>query len=85
MNYKLSLKSKRLVSGKCQVKFVVSDSKTDLLYGYVLSEAGATLKDVVGKIETEVKLTQSSDQIYHNHLYNLHSKQQPRDILIFKN
>ena len=85
MGYKLSLSSKRLESGKCQVKFTVTDHEAEVLYGYVLSEAGETLRDVVNKIEQGVKLSHKSDRLYHSHLYNLHSKQLPSDIIIFKN
>lgn len=85
MRYKLSLTSKRLDSGKCQIKFTIMDHEAEVMHGYVLSDAGATLKEVVSKIENGVKLSHKSDRLYHSHLYNLHNKQLPSDIIIFKN
>lgn len=84
--YKLSLASKRLTSGKCQIKFTVTESELQIMHGYMLSEAGTTLKEVVTKIEDRVKLSASADRFYHSHLYNLSSKPAPQqDILLFKN
>lgn len=84
-NYKLSLASKRLNSGKCQIKFTVTQSKLQVMYGYMLSEAGTTLREVVRKIEDQVKLSVSSDSMFHSHLYNLSEKQTQQDIVIFRN
>ncbi len=83
-DYKLSILSKRLQSGKCQIKFEVSQIDNKLMYGYLLSEAGATLKEVVNKIEQQVKVTMSGDRLSHSHLYNLHCRQQENEIIIFK-
>ena len=48
--YKLRLSSKKLDSGKCQVKFFATVRGNKDLYGYVLVEADQTLKEVVNGI-----------------------------------
>lgn len=84
-DYKLSLLSKRLSSGKCQIKFVVTDDTKEELYGYMLAESRTTLREVVSKIEEEVKRMAHGDNYYHSHLYNLAEKQPKEHLLIFKN
>lgn len=85
-DYKLKLLSKRLQSGKCQIKFVVSSDTTEKMYGYLLTESGTTLKDVVAKIERKVRQRVSGDRYYHHHLYNLADRPSLRDnIVIFDN
>jgi rRNA-processing protein FCF1 len=82
-DYKLSLLSKRLRSGKCQIKFIISNAVQQEMYGYMLTESGTTLKEVVKKIENQVKI-RDRGEYYHSHLYNLAMKQQNEEILIFK-
>lgn len=83
-DYKLKLYSKRLQSGKCQIKFVVSSSSEPGLYGYLLAESGSTLREVVHTIENEVRYIQQVGNHNHSHLYNLASRQKRKDqILIF--
>ena len=84
-DYKLSLLSKRLSSGKCQIKFVVTNDTREELYGYMLTESRTTLREVVSKIEKEVKSISYGDNYYHSHLYNLAQKQEKEHLLIFKN
>lgn len=83
-NYKLSLMSKRLKSGKCQIKFSVCDLDTEVAYGYLLSEAQTTLREVVGKIEQKVRVSIDGDRLYHPHLYNLQQRKMENDVVIFK-
>lgn len=85
-NYKLKLLSKKLHSGKCQIKFVVSSDCEERLYGYLLTESGTTLKDVVNRIEERVKERIDKDIYNHRHLYNLADRRSNKDsILIFEN
>ena len=85
-DYKLKLYSKRLKSGKCQIKFEISSSTLPGMYGYLLAESGSTLREVVNTIEHEVRYIDKGGSYYHAHLYNLASKHQRRDpILIFNN
>jgi hypothetical protein len=49
---KIKLSSKRLHSGKCQVRFQVAEDKSGASwYGYALAEPQETLKEVVERIE----------------------------------
>lgn len=85
-DYKLKLLSKRLSSGRCQIKFVVSSDACERMYGYLLAESGSTLKDVVTRIEEKVRQRVDGDKGYHRHLYNLAERNVKNDnILIFDN
>lgn len=85
-DYKLKLLSKKLKSGKCQIKFYVSSDTRKNMYGYLLAESGTTLKEVVGKIEHKVRTIESASQHYQSHLYNLATRDVSNDhILIFNN
>lgn len=68
MNYKISLKSKRIESGKCQIKFTVSDTVARVTYGSLLSEPGATLKEVVIKIEQFAKTKWGGERVHPSRL-----------------
>lgn len=84
--YKLKLYSKKLRSGKCQIKFIISSSSQRGLYGYMLVESGSTLREVVSTIEHEIRYIEQRDSYYHSHLYNLANKPRRKDlILIFNN
>jgi hypothetical protein len=52
---KIKLTSKRLHSGKCQVRFQVAEEGTGASwYGYALAEPKETLKEVVKRIEGRI-------------------------------
>ncbi|MDX1630160.1 MAG: hypothetical protein R3345_15730 [Fulvivirga sp.] len=56
------------------------------MYGYLLADAGATLREVVGRIEHKIKSLDSADQYYHANLYNLASRHDDQDqIILFNN
>ncbi|MDH3711433.1 MAG: hypothetical protein OER04_16180 [Cyclobacteriaceae bacterium] len=87
--YKLRLISKKLQSGKFQVKFYASDaSKTPRdqeLYGYVLVDAKDTLKQVVNAIKMRLHLMDEANDYYHNHLYAVRKEPPPNsEFMIFK-
>ncbi|MTI22787.1 hypothetical protein E1176_17275 [Fulvivirga sp. RKSG066] len=85
-DYKLKLLSKKLKSGKCQIKFYVSSDTRKSMYGYLLTESNTTLREVVGRIEHKVKSLESAGQYYQSHLYNLATRNRSADqILIFNN
>lgn len=67
--YNLKLSSKRLKSGKCQVKFSALLNKKKQLYGYVLVNAEDTLKEVVSTIKSRLDLVKHRDTIHHINLY----------------
>ena len=49
-DYNLKINSKKLKSGKCQVKFHAEVNLKRKLYGYMLAESGEKLNNVVEKI-----------------------------------
>lgn len=49
-DYKLKLSSKRLKSGKYQVKFYLTKPEHEGLYGYLLTPGGTSVKEVVTRI-----------------------------------
>ena len=84
--YKLKLCSKKLTSGKFQVKFYVSKgAETQDMYGYVLVDAKDTLKRVVATIKSRLNLMEEANEYYHTHLYAVRKTKPPRsEFMIFK-
>ena len=82
---KLKLQSKKLQSGKVQVKFSASSSGRKSCYGYVLTDAESTLKEVVNWIQWKLELLENADQYYHEHLYSLNkSKFDGSKFMVFR-
>jgi len=77
-DYKLKLETKRLASGKFQVRFQASNYQAPDLYGYVLVNPKDTLKEVVGSIKNRLYLREDTDEYYHAHLYSV-GKEAPMD------
>lgn len=69
--YKLKLSSKKLKSGKCQVKFHASVQKKKNMYGYVLADSGETLKNVVEKILVRLDQLKNRENLHHINLYSI--------------
>lgn len=72
--YQLKLSSKKLKSGKCQVKFHATIARTRQLYGYVLVDAEDTLKQVVTYIKERLDQVKSRDTVHHINLYAIGNK-----------
>lgn len=82
---KLKLQSKKLQSGKVQVKFSASSLGRKNCYGYVLTDAESTLKEVVNWIQWKLELLEDADQYYHEHLYSLNkSKFDGSKFMVFR-
>jgi hypothetical protein len=79
---KLKLSSKRLKSGKVQVKFQMQGRHTGDQYGYLLTEPKASLKEVVARILSsyECGLSLGSQR----HLYSIGRQKQATEMLFFK-
>ena len=83
---KLKLSSKRLKSGKVQVKFQIQGSKPEqqpgVQYGYLLAEPKASLKDVVAKIISRYEYGMSLGS--QRHLYSIGRRKQVTEMLFFR-
>ena len=77
--YKLKLSSKKLRSGKCQVKFHARVRDRRDLHGYVLVEANQTLKNVVSQIKERLWTIHQTNDFHHIHLYSI-GKHDQKDI-----
>lgn len=81
--YKLRITSKKLSSGKYQVKFYATVHQQKSLYGYALVDAGETLKAVIEKISNRLDELDYGSAYPQIHLYN--SLQEPSDdMMIFE-
>lgn len=69
--YRLKITSKKLKSGKCQVKFHADLEKKRKMYGYMLAESGDTLKNVVEKIMARLERVKNRDNFHHINLYSI--------------
>ncbi len=81
--YKLKLTSKKLRSGKCQVKFFATVRDSEALHGYVLVEANQTLKNVVNRINDRLRTIHMTRDFHHIHLYSIGRKDQDDMSFIF--
>ena len=79
---KLKLSSKRLKSGKVQVKFQMHGSESGQQYGYLLTEPKASLKDVVARILNSYQCGMSLGG--QRHLYSVGRQRQTTEMLFFK-
>lgn len=70
-DYSLKLTSKKLKSGKCQVKFFAKVREKKDMYGYVLVDAEKTLKDVVVTIKEKLRTIRYTREFHHLHLYSI--------------
>jgi hypothetical protein len=87
--HKLRIQPKRLQSGKCQVRFTVSEAGKEDWYGYILADPKEPLREVIGKIEYGLKKMLEKDPFYgmQSHLYALGKENQvgQRRIYLFRN
>ena len=82
--YKLKISSKKLSSGRYQVKFFATIREEKQLYGYVLVEADETLKSVINRIKSRLKELDYSYEYNHFHLYNVGQESQSSNLMIFE-
>jgi len=83
---KIKLSSKRLSSGRCQVRFQVAEELTGASwYGYTLVDPKDTLKEVVARIENTVNYPAAREQDIPTPLYNLvSSNYRKENMMIFR-
>ena len=80
-NCKLKLSSKRLKSGKVQVKFSMSSTSEGEKHGYILTDPRTSLKDVVNQIVQ--RFNTSRVWVHHAHLFNIGKTHQRREVILF--
>ena len=82
--YKLKIDSKKLESGKHQVRFQTQNENEKSKYGYILAEEGSTLKEVIERIRRELIAMKKGDLYFHSHLYSLGKTKQRNNIFVFE-
>ena len=83
--YKLKISSKKLTSGRFQVKFFATIKSDKQLYGYLLVESSETLKSVINKIRKRLKVLDHTHEYQHFHLYHIGKESQDEsNFLIFE-
>ncbi|GAB4247340.1 MAG: hypothetical protein Tsb0034_26510 [Ekhidna sp.] len=82
--YKLRITSKRLSSGRYQVKFYATVHQKKEIYGYLLVESNETLKTVIAKIRSRLKRIESASEFAHFQLYHVGQKIDESNFLIFQ-
>ena len=81
----IKIESKRLKSGKCQVKFFTDGLMKDKFYGYTLVEGDKTLMEVVREIKGKLARIGDIDSYYQENLFSIKLNQQRiKDLVIFK-
>lgn len=78
---KLKLSSKRLQSGRVQVKFELYEQGAQRTYGYLLAEPQESLREVVARIGQYCHRAAAG---YQPHLYCVGRHKQDTGILMFK-
>jgi len=69
--YNIRLSSKKLTSGRYQVKFYATVKEDKSLYGYLLVEAQEKLSTVVSKIRGRLETLDHTFDYHHFHLYHV--------------
>lgn len=81
----VKIKTKRLKSGKCQVKFAVEGIGEDDYYGYLLVDAESTLKEVVHEIKGRISGIGDLGTWYQRHLFSIQQGRTSEDgFMVFK-
>jgi len=82
--FRIRISSKKLNSGKYQVKFYAFLEENQI-YGYTLVDSGTTLKTVVDKIRKRLVCINYSNDNSHFHLFNLNTSQKDlNQIMVFQ-
>lgn len=81
----IKIESKKLKSGKCQVKFFTKGLLAEDFYGYALVEGEKPLTEVVREIKTKLSKVGSINSFYQQNLYSIKRNKMPEeDFVIFK-
>lgn len=81
----IKIESKKLKSGKCQVKFQTNGMLTDDYYGYALVEGEKTLREVIREIKSKLNKMGDLDNYYQRNLYSIkRDRIHENDFVIFR-
>jgi len=83
----LKIESKKLHSGRCQVKFYVTGTAKPNVYGYTLVEADRTLKEVVEELKSRLSSIGEVNAYYQRNLFSIRRRHGNmwHNFMIFKN
>ena len=81
----MKIESKKLKSGKCQVKFFTSGLLAEDFYGYALVEGDKPLMEVVREIKAKLNEVGNINNYYQQNLFSIKRNIAPiEDFVIFK-
>ena len=81
----IKIESKKLKSGKCQVKFQTNGLLRDDFYGYALVEGEKTLREVIKDIKIKLSKVGDLDNYYQRNLYSIkRNRIHENDFVIFR-
>ncbi len=81
----IKIESKRLHSGRCQVKFRTYGMFREDYYGYTLVDGDKTLKEVIAELKAKLRKTGGPNNFYQRNLYSLQrNRNVDNDFVIFK-
>ena len=81
----LRIESKKLKSGKCQVKFYTKGMLNEDFYGYTLVEGEKPLQEVVREIKMKLSKVGSINHFYQQNLFSIRSNaMREKDFVIFR-
>jgi hypothetical protein len=85
MDFKLKIKSKKLESGRFQVRFSTEGFRSDY-YGYLLTEPSTSVREVVEKIQRHLVKIQDINRYFQPNLFSLGRRQTSSGrVWLFKN
>ena len=84
MDYHIRLYSKKLPSGKCQVKFYLDTTQGSKYYGYMLAEGKETVSMVVSRIHRCITDNNGNNALYYENPKTMNRDRPPLNSLLFE-
>ncbi len=81
----LKIESKKLQSGRCQVKFYTYGMFKEGYYGYLLVDTDKALKEIVTEIKSKLQAIEDPGIYYQRNLFSIEKRNNRiNDIMIFR-
>lgn len=81
----IKIESKKLKSGKCQIKFFTTGLLKEDFYGYTLVEGDRTLMEVIRAIKIRLSDVGNINNYYQKNLYSMkRNRSRVEDFVLFK-